>query len=334
MPDALTPDEMRFESIVRSEQRNMPLCEALTARFTYHNLEEWTKRVQQGDVLLRGATCDPETIVHTGDAVTYIVRNYTEPIVPTHYEVLYENEEFLVAGKPAGVPVHHTGSIFWNTFTSILRRTTGYEELIPMHRLDRDTSGIMLFAKSQDTALRYQKSLTRILLRKLYVAVVRGNWQPDNLLSKQGVTLLGDTLDVQIPLREQPGNEIRVQMIPDFEQGKACRTVFRRIDVRGTDFSVVQCELFTGRKHQIRAHLAALGHSIVGDCIYSHRGVYYLKRCMQPLDANDIATLGASSQLLHAWKMELQLPGWREPRWIESRIWTNEMGTALLQSGI
>jgi len=334
MPDALTPDEMRFDSVVRSEQRNLPLCEVLAARFTYHSVDVWRDKIAQGDVLLRGEPSTAQTIVQTGDQVTYIVRNYTEPVVPTHYEILFENEEFLVAGKPAGVPVHHTGSIFWNTFTSILRRGTGIEELIPMHRLDRDTSGIMLFAKSQDTALRYQKSLARILLRKLYVAVVPGDFSCERLAARRGCAQLDGRLDVQIPLREQPGNEIRVQMIPDFELGKECRTIFRKVGGQESGLSAIECELFTGRKHQIRAHLAALGHSIVGDCIYSHRGVYYLKRCSQPLDAQDIATLGASSQLLHAWKIELQLPGWREARWFESRIWTDEMADALEKCGV
>lgn len=186
-----------------------------------------------------------------------------------------------------------------------------------MHRLDRDTSGIMLYAKSSDTSARYQKNLHRILLRKLYLAVVRGRpaWEEQ---------------DVQIPLREQPGNEIRLQMVPDEVLGKPCRTVFRRLDLCTQEsYCALECELFTGRKHQIRAHLAALGHPIVGDPVYSFAGRYYLKRCHSPLDAEDISVLGASTQMLHAWKLELQLPGWRAPRTFTSRIWSDEMEAVL-----
>lgn len=323
MSDALTPTEMRFESEVRSEQRNLALCDALVARFTYHSREEWCERITQGLVLRNGAPASPSEIVNTGDRITYIVRDYKEPSVPTHYEVLYEDEEFLVAGKPAGVPVHHTGSIFWNTFTSILRRGTGNPELVPMHRLDRDTSGVMLFAKSTDTSLRYQKSLSHIVLRKLYLAVVEGDIR--TLPLQDGIA------DVQIPLREQAGNAIRTQMIPDIENGKACRTVFRPLGtaLANRPISAVECELFTGRKHQIRAHLSALGFPILGDCIYSHGGAYYLKRCHEPLSDADYAVLGARTQMLHAWKLELRLPSWGSSRWIESRLWTSEMGEVL-----
>jgi 23S rRNA pseudouridine1911/1915/1917 synthase len=324
-----TPSEMRFESEVRSEQRNLLLAEALAARFTYHSQAEWQQRIEAGDVLVAGAVANGDQRVKKGDKVTYIVRNYSEPPVPTHFEILYEDEEFLVAGKPAGIPVHHTGTIFFNTFTSVLRRGTHNDGLIPMHRLDRDTSGVMLFAKSQDTSVRYQKSLAHILLRKIYLAVAEGN------LEQEGV------LDVNIPLCEKNGNSISTQMVPDYENGKTCHTRFRKVATgllpgvaKARPISVVECELFTGRKHQIRAHLAALGHPIVGDVIYNFGGRFYLKRCDEPLSEEDFTQLGAPSQLLHAFKVELQLPGWREPRWIESRIWTPSMAEALHACGI
>ena len=330
------PTEMRFESEVRSEQRALPLSQALAARFTYHTEAQWRERVDAGAVTRNGQPACADDLVQTGDRIVYVVRDYHEPAVPTHFEILFEDEEFLVAGKPAGIPVHHTGTIFWNTFASVLRRSTGNEELVPMHRLDRDTSGAMLFAKSQDTSVRYQKNLGRILLRKVYLAVVRGDFAQTiaglrNVATEPGRNALSDgSLDVSIPLREQPGNEVRVQMVPDFVAGKPCRTVFRSLgpDAGGAN-SLVECELFTGRKHQIRAHLAALGHPILGDCIYSHGGKYYLKRCNEPLDAEDIAVLGAAQQLLHAWRIQLQLPSWREARWFESRIWSEELRQAI-----
>jgi len=332
MSDAIAPDEMRFESEVRSEQRNLSLADALARRFTYHAREEWRARILAGDVLCNGELASPDLLVNTGDQVTYIVRNYSEPSVPTHYEILYEDEEFMVVGKPAGVPVHHTGSIFWNTFASILRRATGYAELIPMHRLDRDTSGVMLFAKSQDTSKRYQKSLHHIVLRKIYLAVVAGNFPngDDQALSGAGVEWDEGRWKVTIPLRELQGHEIRTQMLPDFEAGKQCLTFFRRVmcalpENIARPVSLVECELGTGRKHQIRAHLAVLGYPILGDPIYSHGGQYYLKRCHTPLDDADYQVLGAHTQMLHAWKLELQLPGMREPRIFESRIFTKEM---------
>jgi len=313
--------EMRFESEVRSEQRGLPISVALAQRFTYHSESEWQQKVLQGDVLCNGQVAVVEQRVEYKDQIVYIVRDYHEPEVPTHYEILQDDEEFLVVGKPAGVPVHHTGTIFYNTFTSILRRATGYDELVPMHRLDRDTSGVMLYAKSQDTSKRYQKSLEHIVLGKIYLAVVRGDFP-------EGIQ------EVQLPLTEKSDAEIRCRMVVD-PNGKACHTRFTKLGAWTSaqgPLSVVQCELFTGRKHQIRAHLSALGHPIVGDPLYQFEGRYYLKRCEQPLVDADFVALGAHSQMLHAWKLELNLPGRRDVKIFESRLWEAEMGAFLKEA--
>ena len=168
------PKDMFFESEVRPEQNGRLLLDSLSERFTYHSREEWIDRLSRGLVHINGKTADLETVGHRGDKVVYHVENYSEPEVPTHYETLFDDDEFLLVAKPAGVPVHHTGRIFYNTFTAIVRRGFDCETATPMHRLDRDTGGIMLFAKSADTASRFQKHLDRILLRKFYVAVVSG----------------------------------------------------------------------------------------------------------------------------------------------------------------
>ncbi|HSQ43297.1 MAG TPA: RluA family pseudouridine synthase [Fibrobacteraceae bacterium] len=336
------PSEMRFQSEVRIQEVGLPLAQALAQRFTYHSLEEWTSRILRGDVWLKGAQTPPEEPVSLGDEIVYFVRDYSEPPVPTDYEILYRDEDFLVAGKPAGIPIHHTGTIFWNTFTSVLRRGTGNPELAPLHRLDRDTSGVMLFAQNHDTAVRYQKSLPYILLRKLYLAVVFGNIPtsreslPESL--QDCVELHDEVWEIQIPLREQSDQQIRARMIPDPSLGKPCHTRVCWLGQGalrdGRPIALAECELLTGRKHQIRAHLAALGLPVVGDPLYAFDGRFYLKRCENPLEESDVAILGAKTQLLHAWKAELCLPGWPESRWFESNLWTQEMQNALKICGL
>ena len=112
---------MFFESEVRPEQNGRLLLDSLSERFTYHSREEWTDRLSRGLVSINGKTADLETVGHRGDKVVYHVENYSEPEVPTHYETLFEDDEFLLVAKPAGVPVHHTGRIFYNTFAAIIR---------------------------------------------------------------------------------------------------------------------------------------------------------------------------------------------------------------------
>lgn len=300
---------MFFESVVRPECEGKELLQALAGRFTYHSASEWEGKLLAGDVLVNGVPAAADFRVHRGDKIRYRVLGYSEPEVDTSFKKIFEDEEFLLVEKPAGIPVHHTGRIFYNTFIGVLRRAFRNEELTPMHRLDRDTGGLMLFAKTSDTAARFQRHLDRILLRKFYLAVVPGEFP--------------ESCDCKISLSERKASEIRSQMFPNPE-GKNCRTLFRRLKIFEAEFgrnsgkfSLVEAELLTGRKHQIRAHLAALGFPILGDRIYSHGGFYYLKLAKGPLSAEDYAVLGAKFQMLHAYKVVLELPYWDEPRTFE-----------------
>jgi 23S rRNA pseudouridine1911/1915/1917 synthase len=319
---------MFFESEVRPEQNGRPLLDSLAERFTYHSREEWSQKISRGLVTVNGNPATLETLGYRGDKVVYHVENYSEPDVPTHYSTLFEDEEFLLVAKPAGVPVHHTGRIFYNTFTAIIRRGFDCETATPMHRLDRDTGGLMLFAKNADTASRFQKHLDRILLRKFYLAVVPGEFPEGEVRC-------------DFPLAENPAAPVRIKMYHD-PAGKACTTIFRRLavlpgaaagSVAGKpSHSLVECELVTGRKHQIRAHLAELGFPIVGDRLYSHDGKFYQKMsgggC---LSEEDFVTLGAHHQMLYAYKVQLQLPYWDTPRVFSDFNFDAEMAAALAQ---
>lgn len=321
---------MYFDSVVRPEQNNRLLLDSLCERFTYHSREDWIDRLNRGLVSINGETASVETIAHTDDKVVYHVENYTEPEVPTDYSVVFEDDEFMIVAKPAGTPVHHTGHIFYNTFVAIVRRGTDCESATPMHRLDRDTGGLMLFAKYAETAARFQKNLDRILLRKFYLAVVPGEF-PE-----------GETR-CDLPLKELPDDPIRVRM-HHVEGGKECHTIFRRLKVferevvqndltdatmdkkKMQTFSLVEAELLTGRKHQIRAHLSEMGFPIVGDRLYSHDGIYYEKMAHGGgLSPEDFLVLGARYQMLYAYKVEILLPYWNTSKTFESRDFPEEM---------
>ena len=331
------PKDMFFKSEVRPEQNGRLLLDSLSERFTYHSREEWMDRLSRGLVSINGKTADLETVGYRGDKVVYHVENYSEPDVPTHYEMLFEDEEFLLVAKPAGVPVHHTGRIFYNTFTAIIRRGFDCETATPMHRLDRDTGGIMLFAKSADTASRFQKHLDRILLRKFYLAVVPGDFPEGEVRC-------------DMPLSENPAAPIRIKMYHT-SGGKPCSTIFKRLALlpdataepaavkesvavnisrNNSCRSLVECELLTGRKHQIRAHLAELGFPIVGDRLYSFDGMFYQKMSGGgSLSEKEFDLLGAHHQMLYAYKVQIQLPYWDEPRVFTDFHFPEEMAAAL-----
>ncbi len=313
------PKTLDFESIVRNEERGKTLLEMLSSRFTYHSALEWKEKIEAGLVTLDGKLASADTRLLPKSRVVYRVENYSEPDVPTDFETLYEDDDFLILSKPAGIPVHHTGRIFYNTFTGVVRRKFHNDEISPMHRLDRDTGGIMLFAKDRDTARRFEKSLEHILLRKVYVAVVRGVF-PDG------------EVPCEEPLCEDASSDIKIQMFPRAD-GKPCKTLFWRIGtldaVESTPLnepvSIVAAELFTGRKHQIRAHLAFLGYPIVGDKIYSLGGKFYKKQASEHfLGESDYRELGARTQMLFAYFALIRLPG-KDPIRIFAHKLTPEM---------
>lgn len=309
------PKDMYFESEIRPEHNGRFLLDSLVERFTYHSKEEWIDRFYRGLISINGEPASVETIAHKGDKIVYHVENYSEPDVPTSYDTIFEDDEFILVAKPAGIPVHHTGRIFYNTFTAVIRRGFDCESATPMHRLDRDTGGLMLFAKYAETASRFQKNLDKILLRKFYLAVVRNHF-PD------------DEIRCDIPLREDSHSKIRLKMY-HFEDGKPCTTIFRKIaekEFEGELFSIVECELITGRKHQIRAHLAELGFPIVGDKLYNFDGKFYEKMSSGQLLSNeDIKILGSRTQMLFAYKVELLLPYWKKSKFFICDNYPEEM---------
>lgn len=284
---------LTLESTITDQEDGQRLLDLLANRFAYHDARAWRQMVDDGQVLLNGATAEYGQLLNSGDKLTYRRVNHCEPEVPTNFETILETSELLVVGKPAGTPVSRTGLIIHNTFANVLRRHY-QQDIHLLHRLDRETSGLLLCARDKDSCRLHQKDLKRIMLNKYYLAVVRGRLS-------QGV------ITVDEPLATRKASQIRCQMWPAAD-GKACHTIFHKI-ASNHNFSLVLAELITGRKHQIRAHLAYLDLPLVGDKIYAHGGKYYLKRISAELTARDYRELGAHDHLLHAWAAHLKLPG-------------------------
>lgn len=170
--------------------------------------------------------------------------------------VLYEDEDFLVLNKPAGMAVHGGSSISAGVI-EILRAARGNPRLELIHRLDRDTSGCLAIAKKRSALTAAQEQFRLRSVKKIYEVFVSGVW-PRNLRT------------VQLKLRryETSWGERRVRVD---SQGKTARTDFSILDVAGVEASRLQATLHTGRTHQIRVHTSANGHAILGDDKYGPR---------------------------------------------------------------
>ncbi|MEN8136414.1 MAG: RluA family pseudouridine synthase [Thermodesulfobacteriota bacterium] len=304
--------KLTLQCKITARENGQRLLDLLTKRFTYHDIELWRQKVEAGQVLLNGETVMTDQLVISGDNLTYHAVNHQEPAVPTEIEIILETPKLLLVGKPAGTPVSRTGLIVYNTFVNILRRQYN-QDIHLLHRLDRETSGLLLCARSKKSCGLYQKELSKIITGKYYLAVITGR-------------LNQPVVAIEQPLATRDDSPVRCRMWPA-ENGKSCRTIFHKI-ARTDNYSLVLAELFSGRKHQIRAHLAHLGQPLVGDKIYSHGGKYYLKRIGGELTEEDYLKLGARNHTLHAWAVRLKLPDQPESMYY-SQLFSDDMQKSL-----
>lgn len=179
------------------------------------------------------------------------------------FEILHEDADLLVLRKPAGLVCHPTKGDEYSSLVSRVRIHLGFEPHM-IHRLDRETGGVMVFAKTDEAGAELRALWAAGLVTKEYVALVRGRMPGDGFIDEP----LGKELSSAVAIKDC--------VRPD---GAAARTRWRcerHFDRGGNAHSQVRVWLDTGRKHQIRIHLAHLGHPIVGDKLYGGDERIYL----------------------------------------------------------
>lgn len=289
-----------FTVTINPAEAGQTLIDFTAKRFTYRDIQYWHERIESGFLRIAGKKSSITDVLQLGDVVEHEVIHFEEPILPTDFKILGCLGTHIWVHKPAGLPVHATKSILFQNLTRLVREKLGCPELQPLHRLDAETSGSIVFAHAKKLAdvCELEDHLDYLPMHgmdlnlpkvppplRLYIAWVHGN-----VASSQG--------EWSWPLGTMAGNEIRCQMVY-VDNGKACTTSYAILEKRN-GFTKLALIPHTGRKHQLRAHCALAGHPIVGDKIYNHEGKYYLKRIEQELDENDLQILGASHHLLHA----------------------------------
>lgn len=217
--------------------------------------------IEGGRILLNGGRQKAGYKLRAGDTIsTDFDKSEIDRIADIDLPVIYEDENVLVINKPEGVISHSRGR-YWNepSVASFVRQKTGLaggrdtrsDRAGIVHRLDRATSGVMICAKNSSAMAFLQKQFASRSVRKIYVAVVSGPLEPDAAI-----------IDMPIERNPKLPSTFRVG-----SNGKPAKTQYSTIEAVGR-YSVLKLEPQTGRTHQLRVHLAQLGHPILGDVLY------------------------------------------------------------------
>lgn len=264
--------------------------------------------IREGAVELTGRRARPGESLRAGDQLT-VRLPAPQPLTLTPTDIplsiLYQDEQLAVIDKPAGLVVHpaagHSEGTLVHALLYHLEGLAGIgDRLRPgiVHRLDKDTSGLLLVAKTELAQRRLSARIAERAVKREYLALVWGR-----LAAPSGL--------IDAPIGRDPRQRKRMAVRP--EGGRPARTRFSRIDSL-SGFDYIRLELETGRTHQIRVHLAHVGHPVFGDPLYGGRRVRAEGRSREERETQRelLALLGR--QALHAWRLSFEHPFTGEPQ--------------------
>lgn len=288
-----------MSSVVKAELAGKNLIDYLCARFPYKDRGAWMDEITAGRLTVNGKQPNPKERLGKGTVVSYTSQR-NEPEVNRDIPILWEDEHLLVVNKPAPLPVHSDGVFITNTLINILRERTGNAELGLGHRLDRETSGVLVLAKTRPLIAKLMAAFEDQGLEKWYLAVARGTADFKEKMVKGG---MGKAANSKIDLRQQlfpsatPGTKDSITRFVVKEQLKG--------------YVLLACNPLTGRTNQIRVHLEALGLPLAGDKLYGRTDEEYLAFIAHVKAGGDQGMAGKIEHprhLLHAWKLGLRHP--------------------------
>ena len=261
--------------------------------------------IRSGEVRINKGRAQAETRIEAGDVLRLppirisprAEEGATPPAPAREFPVLLEDDAVLAIDKPAGVAVHGGSGVSFGVIEQLRTARPGAKFLELVHRLDRETSGILLVAKKRSALVALQDQFRERETGKTYLALVEGAWPANKKV-----------LDAPLAKYLLPGDgagagERRVRVVakdhPDAMRAVTLVRVLARLTLPGdaTPLSLLAVTIKTGRTHQIRVHLASAGHAIAGDDKY---GDFERQRVLQKL--------GLKRMFLHAWRLQFNHP--------------------------
>ncbi|MGE5646460.1 MAG: RluA family pseudouridine synthase [Acidobacteriota bacterium] len=263
-----------YTTTISGKHHGQTLLSHLASLYTHSTPQGWQQKLNNGEVTLNGVIATGSESVAAGQILVWNRPPWIEPDAPRHFEVLFEDHHLLAVNKPSGLPTLPGGGFLENTLLRLVQKRTANAN--PVHRLGRGTSGIVLFAKTAEAASRLFANWNTPGIQKIYRALAQNVAQHD-------------AYEILTPIGLVPHPRIGSVWAAD-PGGKPSKSLAKVIS-RAAGTTTFEMSLNSGRPHQIRIHLASIGHPLVGDPLYGLTG--------RPLE--DLPGLpGDGGYLLHA----------------------------------
>lgn len=247
------PYNFTYTSYCKGRWIGKPLIDIFIKEFRAHPKEQYEKSIISGGLTVNGQPVKADYVLKDNDLIANKVHRHEIPVLASPIQIIHQCDKLVVINKPPSIPVHPCGRYRHNTLAFILAKEHGIKDLNVLHRLDRLTSGILMFGCELNKTRDIEEQIRNRTVIKKYLCRVVGNF-PDVISCKEPISSLSFKIGV-------------CYVEPN---GKPCQTNFEKLSYNGNT-SVVLCTPITGRMHQIRVHLQYLGYPIVNDPIYNHQ---------------------------------------------------------------
>lgn len=283
-----------YREQVPPAQAGQTILDYYTQRYRHSSRAEWGSRIHAGQVQLDGQPASPETPLRSGQCLAYHRFPWEEPAVPLAFDIVYQDLDLWVIAKPADLPVLPGGNFLEHTLLRQLQQQYPQDTPTPIHRLGRGTSGLMLLARSPLARAHLSRQMCDRTLRKDYRALVGHSDLPDHFTITQPIGKLPHPTLTYVYGASPDGR---------FAQSN-CRVLQRRRDA-----TLLAVNILTGRPHQIRIHLAAVGYPLIGDPLYQAGGVPHpLPQTLSGPNPAPIPVPGDCGYHLHAERLTFTHP--------------------------